>query len=104
MQGYLPIAILANAIKAKTVPGPGFYNSGTQIVTADSVDMGNGLPAISYDEALKLAGDPAATAAYYKAWTESLTPEFSTDNLQEFIDWERQGLYVLERGEGECAV
>ena len=34
----------------------------------------------------------------------TVTPQFSTDNLQEFIDWERQGLYVLERGEGECAV
>ncbi|MPZ97777.1 MAG: nitrite/sulfite reductase [Dehalococcoidia bacterium] len=34
----------------------------------------------------------------------TLTPEFSTDNLQEFIDWEREGLYVLERGEGECAI
>ena len=76
VQGYLPIAILVNAIKTKTVPGPGFYNSGTQIVTADSVDMGNGLPAVSYDEALKMAGDPAATAAYYKAWTKTLTPEF----------------------------
>ena len=31
--------------------GPGFYNSGTQIVTADSVDMGNGLPAVTYDQA-----------------------------------------------------
>jgi sulfite reductase beta subunit-like hemoprotein len=34
----------------------------------------------------------------------TVTPKFSTDNLQEFIDWEREGLYVLERGEGECAV
>ncbi|MEX2447082.1 MAG: nitrite/sulfite reductase [Dehalococcoidia bacterium] len=34
----------------------------------------------------------------------SLTPKFSTDNIQEFVDWEREGLYVLERGEGECAV
>lgn len=34
----------------------------------------------------------------------TLTPEFSTDNIQEFVDWEREGLYVLERGEGECAV
>ena len=34
----------------------------------------------------------------------SVAPEFSTDNLQEFIDWEREALYVLERGEGECAV
>lgn len=31
-------------------------------------------------------------------------PEFSMDGMQEFIDWERDDLYVLERGEGECAV
>ena len=34
--------------------------------------MGNGLPAISFDEAIALAADPAATAAYYKPWTEKL--------------------------------
>lgn len=34
----------------------------------------------------------------------TLTPSFGTDNIQEFVDWEREGLYVLERGEGECAV
>ncbi len=34
----------------------------------------------------------------------TLTPEFSTDSMQEFIDWERDGLYVMERGEGECAI
>jgi hypothetical protein len=34
----------------------------------------------------------------------TVTPKFATDNFQEFIDWEREGLYVLERGEGECAV
>ena len=34
----------------------------------------------------------------------TLTPQFGTDNFQEFIDWERDGLYVLERGEGECMV
>ena len=33
-----------------------------------------------------------------------LPPEFSVATMQEFIDWERDGLYVLERGEGECAV
>ena len=31
-------------------------------------------------------------------------PQFSMDTMPEFIDWERDGLYVLERGEGECAV
>ena len=34
----------------------------------------------------------------------TLTPNFGTENIQEFVDWEREGLYVLERGEGECAV
>ena len=34
----------------------------------------------------------------------ALPPEFSLDNMGEFIDWEREGLYVMERGEGECAV
>lgn len=34
----------------------------------------------------------------------TVTPVFATDSIQEFIDWEREGLYVLERGEGECAV
>ena len=33
-----------------------------------------------------------------------LPPEFSVHSMDEFIDWERDGLYVLERGEGECAV
>ena len=34
----------------------------------------------------------------------TLPPEFSVQAMDEFIDWEREGLYVLERGEGECAV
>ena len=34
----------------------------------------------------------------------TITPDFGTESIQEFVDWEREGLYVLERGEGECAV
>ena len=34
----------------------------------------------------------------------TLPPEFSIKTMDEFIDWDREGLYVLERGEGECAV
>ena len=33
-----------------------------------------------------------------------LPPEFSADTLPMFIDWDRQDIYVLQRGEGECAV
>lgn len=34
----------------------------------------------------------------------TLPPEFSLEAMDSFIDWEREGLYVLERGEGECAI
>ena len=34
----------------------------------------------------------------------TLPPEFSLDTMNEFIDWERDAIYILERGEGECAV
>ena len=34
----------------------------------------------------------------------SLPPEFSDENREHFVDWDRDRLYVLERGEGECAV
>src|SRR5262249_18379615 len=73
VQGYLPVALLVNAMKTKQPLKPGFYNSGTQVVTASSVDMGNGLPAVNYDQALKMAADPAGTADYYKQWTKTLT-------------------------------
>jgi hypothetical protein len=33
-----------------------------------------------------------------------VAPEFAPTDIQEFIDWEREALYVVERGEGECAV
>jgi ABC-type sugar transport system substrate-binding protein len=73
VQGYLPIALLVNAIRGGKTLEPGFHNAGSQIVTAEGVDMGNGLPKISFDEAMKLAADPAATAAYYKPWSDTLT-------------------------------
>jgi len=34
----------------------------------------------------------------------SLPVEFSLENLQHFIDWNRTDPYRVERGEGECAV
>lgn len=75
VQGYLPVALLVNAIRAGKPLEAGFYNAGSQVVTSEGVDMGNGLPKISFDEAMKLAADPAATASYYKAWSDTLTPE-----------------------------
>ena len=37
--------------------------------------------------------------------TDTTVPgDFSDDNKQMFIDWNRMELYQLQRGEGECAV
>ncbi len=40
VQGYLPVVMLVEAIKAKKPTPVGFYNSGTQVVTATSVEHG----------------------------------------------------------------
>lgn len=34
----------------------------------------------------------------------TLPPDFSPDTLPMFIDWDREDIYILQRGEGECAV
>jgi len=65
VQGYVPIKMLVDSIRNKVKLQQKFYNSGTQVVTADSVNMGNGLPSVSFDELLKLSADPAATTKYY---------------------------------------
>jgi len=73
VQGYLPVVLLVDAIKAKKPTPIGFYNSGTQVVTADSVDMANGLPKQTFAQLQALAADPKATAAFYKAWSSKQT-------------------------------
>jgi ABC-type sugar transport system substrate-binding protein len=72
VQGYLPVVLLVKAIKAKKPTPTGFYDSGTQGVTASSVDMGPGLPKATFEELEKLAADPKATAEYYKPWTKTV--------------------------------
>jgi hypothetical protein len=72
VQGYLPVVLLVDAIKQKKPLPVGFYNAGTQVVTASSVDMANNLPSATFAQLLSLAGDPAATAAFYKPWSDSV--------------------------------
>lgn len=69
VQGYLPVYLLVQSLQSGTPLEPLFYDAGTQIVTADSVEMGNGLPSVSFDELLRLSADPAATAEFYKPWS-----------------------------------
>ena len=42
-------------------------------MTANSVDMGPGLPSVTFDQLQKLAADPKATAEFYKPWTKTVT-------------------------------
>nr|WP_238812742.1 sugar ABC transporter substrate-binding protein [Paraburkholderia sp. SG-MS1] len=72
VQGYLPVALLVNAIRNKTRLQPGFLNAGTQVVTAQSVDMGNGLPKLTFAQLQAMSASPSATADYYKAWAKSV--------------------------------
>ena len=64
------MVLLVEAIKAKKPLPVGFYDAGTQIVTADSVNMGNGLPSLTFEQLQKLAADPKATAEFYQALGE----------------------------------
>ena len=73
VQGYLPIVLLVDSIRNKTPLPAGFYNAGTQVVTANSVDMGPGLSTVTFDQLEKLAADPKATAEFYKLWTKTVT-------------------------------
>jgi ribose transport system substrate-binding protein len=73
VQGYLPVVLLVDAIRNKTPLQQGFYNAGTQVVTANSVDMGAGLPNVTFEQLEKLAADPKATAEFYKAWAKTVT-------------------------------
>jgi len=72
VQGYVPIKMLVDSIKNKMPLEQKFYNAGTQVVTADSVNMGNGLPSVSFDELLKMSADPAATAKFYAPFTKCM--------------------------------
>ena len=72
VQGYLPVVLLVDAIKSKKPAAVGFYDAGTQVVTATSVNMGAGLPSVSFDQLQKLAADPKATAEFYKPWTKTV--------------------------------
>jgi hypothetical protein len=45
-------------------------------------------------------------AGEFEARVRDLTMpiEFSLDNMNYFIDYNREGPFVVQRGEGECAV
>jgi sulfite reductase beta subunit-like hemoprotein len=59
----------------------------------------------SPDEEFNAFVDRVGTAPFDELLKDlNVPPEFSLEKMDEFIDWDRDGLYVLERGEGECAI
>jgi ABC-type sugar transport system substrate-binding protein len=72
VQGYVPIKMIVDSLKNKVPLPQRFYNAGTQIVTADTIMMGNGLPSISFDELLKMSADPAATTKFYAPFVQCM--------------------------------
>lgn len=82
-QGYLPVKILADAVRNGTdLSSGGFIDAGTEIVTADSVIEPHDLPALTFEELKVLAASPEKTAEYYQpaidgffaAWQDSVEP------------------------------
>lgn len=73
VQGYLPIYMLAENLRNGTPLEPKFYDSGTQVVLADTVEMGNGLPSLGFDELIALSSDAAATKEFYQPWVDCIT-------------------------------
>ncbi len=82
VQGYLPIVLLVDAIRAKKPAPVGFFDAGTQVVTATSVNMGSGLPTVTFDQLQKMAADPKATAEFYKPWTKTVLGAAGPSGMQ----------------------
>ncbi|MBX3028887.1 MAG: substrate-binding domain-containing protein [Chloroflexi bacterium] len=91
MQGYLPVKILVDSINAGTqadLQAGGFIDSGTEIVTIDSVQEPFELPAMTFEDLEVIAGDPAAARAYYQPLVDGRIA-----NWKEFVEpIENEGL------------
>ena len=75
MQGYLPVKILVDTITGATdvdLTQGGFIDSGTEIVTAESVTEPYDLPPLTFAELMELAASPEATAEYYQPLVDSV--------------------------------
>ncbi len=72
VQGYVPIKMLVDSLKNKMPLEQRFYDAGTQVVTADSIMMGNGLPTITFDELLAQAKSPDVTTKFYAPFVKCM--------------------------------
>jgi ABC-type sugar transport system substrate-binding protein len=65
VQGYMPVKMLVDAIRAQRPAPRGFLDSGTEVVTRDGAVEPYGLGKISFQQVKRLANSKAATRAYY---------------------------------------
>ncbi|MFP4323527.1 MAG: sugar ABC transporter substrate-binding protein, partial [Anaerolineales bacterium] len=72
IQGYLSVLMLVESIRNGTDLELSFLDSGSQVVTGGSVDMGFGLPELTFEELIELSADPEATHEYYQPWIDSV--------------------------------
>lgn len=82
-QGYLPVKMLADAIRNKTdLSKGGFIDAGTEIVTKESVEEPHGLPPMTFTQLQEISASSAKTRTYYqplidgfiKDWKKALEP------------------------------
>lgn len=67
MQGYLPVKMLADAVRKKIdLSKGGFLDAGTEIVTADSVKEPFDLPPLTFTQLEENAASPAKSRQYYQ--------------------------------------
>jgi ABC-type sugar transport system substrate-binding protein len=81
MQGYLPVKMLADAIRGQTsvdLSKGGFLDAGTEIVTADQVQEPYDLPALTFAQLEELAASPAKARAYYEPLVKNQIASWST--------------------------
>lgn len=79
MQGYLPVKMLADAVRNKIdLSKGGFIDAGTEIVTKDSVTEPYGLPPLSFAQLKELAGSPFKTRQYYQPLVDGVIKDWQT--------------------------
>lgn len=79
MQGYLPVKMLADAIRNdKDLSAGGFIESGTEIVTIDSVEEPYDLPPLTFAELEELAASPEKTREYYQPLVDGVIAQWES--------------------------
>lgn len=81
MQGYLPVKMLADTVRKITtvdLSKGGFYDAGTEIVTADSVTEPYNLPPLTFAQLEELASSPDKTREYYQPLVDNQIANWSS--------------------------